>query len=1011
MLEEIELSLVPGDELHGFILEAVDVLDDYHGYGYFFRHRITGMEVYHVANNDIENFFSFIFKTPPNNDCGTPHIIEHCVLAGSKRYPIRDPFMSLLKGSANTFMNAMTYPDYTVYPAASPLPKDFNHLFAVYADAVFNPLLREETFWQEGVRLTADSTGKLKFDGVVYNEMLGALSDHDAIVGRNSIRSLYPDTPYFYESGGDPNHIITLDYRQFAGYYASHYHPSNCRLFVYGNQGIAERLALLDDLYLADHSAITRIGSTPLAKTWTKAKTVSVTSPSEDAATDAHDASVAISWATTLAEEPLEVLTLSILTDILLGNPGAPLYKAIIDSRLAKDISQVSGMDTSFRQMPFTVGFKGIDPQQAEVAQQLILDTLTNIVEEGIPNQLVLNAVKRQEFLLQELTGDVPMGLRAMSRAVRGWLQGLKPHVTIGISKPLETLKQLIEESTLQTGDLFAKRETKTGSYGYFEHWITENLLENPHRCLLIVKPDLAFNTQLEASINQRLTDIQERLGKDGLAKLQADTERFHQFELQRDTPEALRTIPRLTKSDLPETIRTLPQTLKNASGVPLYLQPMEANGIIYTDGLFTVGDLTEEEQFLLPLLTRLLHMTGVGSYSYAEMAVRIREKTGGLFFFIESSSFLQTSSSSLSALAFRLKSLERDHNQALELLSSILRQANVDDPERIYAVLNDLISDYESNVTSAGQMYAAQRAAAQFSPVLQQSEIWNGITQWFFLVGHDPTKSETIEKLGTALRTLRDKIIDRSRLTLHVCTSESLLPMAERQLWDFAATFKSAGDIILTTQTNYTSFDPTSKESLELFRIPSSVSFSALVCKAAEPIDPRQAHQAILGHILTTNHLWEQVRGVGGAYGVSAHIDMLERLCIFSSYRDPRVEGTLNDFKDVLKRVAKEGLDEELVDLAIISIISRELRPLYPKNAAMTAFRRALYGISDTFRIERRSWILETTVEDVQQAAQDLLLSMETYTSAVVIAGQEILEREALQSERLRQETIKLPV
>lgn len=969
------------------------------------------MEVYHVANRDPENFFAFIFKTPPVDDCGTPHIIEHCLLAGSGRYPVRDPFMSLLKGSVNTFMNAMTYPDYTVYPAASPLQKDFKNLFAVYADAVFNPLLREETFWQEGIRISGDAEGKLKFDGVVFNEMLGELSDHDSIVGRQSIRSLYPDTPYFFESGGDPAHIIKLDYRQFAGYYASHYHPSNCKLFLYGDQDVAQQLTLLDDVYLADFSRKNCSGATALAKSWTKPKTAQATSPAEEADPSTNDASVTISWATTLVEDPLEVLTLTILTDILLGNPGAPLYKAIIDSRLAKDISQVSGMDTSFRQMPFTVGFKGIDPKDSEKALSVVLDTLANLVEKGINRKLVMNAVKRQEFILQELTADIPIGLRAMNRALRGWLQGLHPHVTIGVSSALERLKRLISESLPDDDELFATSGKSVGPDGYFERWIRKNLLDNPHRCLLVVKPDSNHNRRLESEISRRLEQVSERLGEEGLVRLQTQNERFLAFEEREDTAEDLSTIPRLAKEDLPGAIRLLAQQQLDIQGVPLYLQPMETNGIIYTDGMLQVSDLDTSEQLLLPLLTRMLHMTGVNEVPYDEMAVRIREHTGGLYFFLESSSMVHSSESSLSALAFRMKCLERDHETALGILLDILRSANLGDPERLVAVVNDLVSDYESNVSSAGQMYASQRASARFSPILRQNEMWNGIAQWLHLKTLDLAEPGTLAALRAALEALRDKIVKRRRLLVHLCAGPSAIDQAHRRVERFIGSLEDTHGGAWHMGKEGNRSDLPSGDPLEIFRIPSSVSFSAMVCKAAEPFEPLQAHQSVLAYILTTNHLWAQVRGLGGAYGVSAHIDMLERLCTFSSYRDPRIAGTLRDFRAVLEQVVRAGVSQELIDQAIISLVGRELRPLYPKDAAMIAFRRALYGITDTFRADRRAWMLSTTVEDIKSAAKTLLDSLEREAGTVVITGQELLERECEANERLRVESVKLPL
>ncbi|MDD3790185.1 MAG: insulinase family protein [Sphaerochaetaceae bacterium] len=984
MVEKKRSELAIGDELHGFILESIDLLKEYQGYGYFFRHRITNMEVYHLANEDRENFFSFLFKTPPVDDRGTPHIIEHCVLAGSKRYPVRDPFMTLLKGSAQTFMNALTFPDFTAYPAASPLEKDFKNLFAVYADAVFNPLLREEVFWQEGIRVEVDEEGELSYKGVVFNEMLGAYSDHESIVTDMAIRSLYPDTPYFYESGGNPTEIVSLNYRQMAGYYASHYHPSNCRLFLYGDQDVEERLLLLDELYLSDYSPINRIEPTPLAKRWNNPKKVKATSPGESSSSEA---TVTVSWATTLAEDPLEVLTLNTLTEILLGNPGAPLYKAIIESGLAKDISPVSGMDVNFRQMPFMVGFKGIDPQRAEDGEQLILETLSKLVSEGIPHQLITNALKRQEFNLKEQTWDTPVGLRAMSRIARGWLQGVKPHVTLGVSKALESLKALVEESRTQEGELFARDHT---SKGYFEQWIVTNLLENPHRCLAIVTPDPSFNHELEEKINSHLSEVKERLGKGGLAQLRGENERFHQFEQLRDSLEDLAKVPSLTRHDLPETIRILEQTKQDLGGIPLYSQPMETNGIVYFDGLLRVDDLSEEETILLPLMSRLLLMTGIKELPYNDVAIKIRDKMGGLVFFLEGSTYLDSDATFL-GLAFRLKCLKEEFPAALSLLGQILQEGNMDDTERLGAVLNDLVSNFESNITSSGHQYAAQRASANFSPLLKQNEMLGGLEQWFFLRDIDANREERLKEVGLKLVKLRDKIVERSRLILHLATNSELLPTCEKQLIPFIDSFPK-GEVSVTNSKEVEILKR-SGAVVELFGIPSTVSFNAMVCRSSAPTEASQVHQSLLATIITTGKLWDAVRSVGGAYGVTCSIDPLERLCAFTSYRDPRVTGTLDDFEKVLREVIEEGIEQDQLDAAIIATISSELRPISPQSRAFLAFRRALYHISDEYRSERRKTVLETTVEDLKEGASQILASLNTFKGVAIIGGEKVLK------------------
>jgi len=996
-LQQKKVPLSDGLEMHGFVLQSTDVLEDYDGLGYTFRHRTTNLELYHVANNDAECLFGYIFKTPPLNDSGVPHIIEHCILAGSKLFPVKDPFMALLKGSVNTFMNAMTGPDYTVYPASSVLPKDFMNLFKVYSDAVFNPLLRKETFWQEGVRLVKDEDGTIRFDGVVYNEMKGEMSDHDSIVVRQSIRNLYPDTPYFYDSGGIPQEIVKLDYRQFVSYYGTYYHPSNCRLFVYGNIDIESILASLDKLYLADYSAISGAGPSPLAKRWTKPKTMVVTSPADNE-DDGNDASVTISWATTLLEDPVQTVTLSVLTDILLGNPGAPLYKAIIDSHISRDVSDASGMDTGFRQLPFTVGFKGIDPKDAEKAQDLVLSTLKDLVENGIDTQLVTNAVKRHEFNMREISGDAPVGMNAFNRCLRGWIQGYAPHTTIHIRKPLETLKELVNRHA--------------DGQGYFEQWIQEHLLDNPHRCLLTVIPDSNHLKNQEEMVKKRIDEIRTTMERGTLEQIEADTVCFEEFEKLRDTPQALATIPRLTVDDLPKDIRILPQDKMLLDSVPLYRQSMHTNDIVYVDGLFYLNDLSEEDHLFLPVLTRLLHMTGVNDLSYDKVAMQIRNLTGALYFYLETSSMLDSETSAMSAFVFRMKCLGSDFPKAVALLSDILVHANVDDTERIVAVINDLISSYEANAISSGHTYAAQRACSVYSPILSQNEKWNGISQWLHLASLDLADRQTVGRIAIILRHLYEKIIDRSKLILHLCTNEPFYTDGISVMEKYVASIPCRSSAHPEDYGKAMNIPfPKEHHHIELFKIPAAVSYSAMVLKSADPMDPKQAHQMVLGYLLTTNQLWERVRGIGGAYGVSASNDLLERLFVFSSYRDPRIDGTLNDFIQVLELVAEHGIDLNLIEQAIISIVGRELKPLYPKEAAMTSFRRALYGISDEYRKQRRSWILNATSDDMRQAAIALLEEARQFSSTVVLAGPAVIDKEAQSQKWTAVKPFKLPL
>ncbi|MFA5513353.1 MAG: insulinase family protein [Sphaerochaetaceae bacterium] len=977
--EEIK-ELNVGDELFGFILKSIDVIEEYRAKGYLFVHRLTNMEVFHLKNDDKENFFSFVFKTPPVDECGTAHIIEHCILAGSRRYPIKDPFMELLKGSVNTFMNGMTYPDYTMYPAASPLEKDYYNLFKVYSDAVFDPLLRRETFWQEGIRLSADENRNLSFDGVVFNEMLGELSEHDSVVGRQSIRSLYPDTPYFYESGGTAEEIIHLNYRQLVGYYAQHYHPSNCRLFLYGNQDGALALNHLEDNYLGNYAKTAAVGASALAKEWTSEQEVFTTSGSEGENPFKNNASITINWATTALENPLEVITLQTLVDILLGNPGAPLYKAIIESELAKDISPISGMDTSFRQMPFSVGFKGINIEDKEQALLLVLKTLTNLVEKGIDKRLISNAIKRQEFYLKEYSSDVPIGFRALNRALRGWLNELHPTTTIGVQKPLQELKNILEKD---------KR--------YFEKWIKKNLLENKHRSLVVVKPDPLFNEQLEETINKRLTEIKGSLEETEWEKLIEDNKNFEAFENSKESEEAIATIPRLNKEDLPKEIRVFEQREENINGVTLYLQNLDTNGIIYTDGFFKIENLSFKELVNIPLLIRMLQLSGVGKLSYDEIALKIRDKTGGLSLFLETSTVLGDNKEEFIALGFRLKALKEDNSEALNLLSDILRNSNLDDLERLKATINDLISSFESSVTSMPQMFGSQRASASLSPLLYKNELLNGIKQWLHLNKIDLKSDEELKKVSLSLIKLRDKIVKKGNLILHICNETK----NEQELLPFITSFEQEEKVAKKRAEQL----PILKD-IELFRIPSPVSFSAVVSLSAKAGSRLQAHQTVLAHVLTTNHLWNQIRGIGGAYGASTHIDMLEELIIFTTYRDPRIKASLNDYFEILKEISNKGIEQNILDKSIINIVGKEIRPLYPKEASMIAFRRKLYNITDNFRSERRSYLLDTSIEDIKNGAKAILEALENKSKTVVIGSQKLFDKDSFTVK-----SVKLPL
>ncbi len=975
-----------GDEVSGFVLSEVSSLGEYKATGYLFRHITTGMEVYQVVNDDKELFFSYVFRTLPNNDAGIAHILEHCCLAGSKKYPVRDPFMTLLKGSTNTFMNAMTYPDRTMYPAASPLKKDFDNLFSVYTDAVFAPLLREETFQQEGVRMVCDGDS-CHFEGVVYNEMLGGSADHDTIVGRNSIRSLFPDTPYSFDSGGDPQQIIQLNYQQFLAFYSMFYHPSNCKLFIYGDMEVGEKLQMLEKEYLTSYAKLNVDSMPPLAETWKSPRSTAFTSPVEEGEGSNGD-SVVLSWATCEASDPLALITLSTLVDILLGNPGAPLYKALLDSKLGKDISPESGMSGDFRQMPFTVGFKGIDAERCDDALEAILSSLKAIVERGIDGDLIASSMKRSRFKQQEIPGGFPNGFRALIRSLKGWLVDQSPSATIGTTAPLQALEAALVENPR-----------------YFEEWIQRYLLDNPHRCLITVRGDKEHEKRQVAAIEKYAQSQSLALGKKGLKQLTLQNEQFLQFELAGDTEEDKQKVPYLKLEDLPSTIE--PNTYENLSiaGRPLSLKKMFCNKIVYADFAIQIEDLSERELMLLPLYIRLLQMTGIGEMEYPEVANKLKSLTGDTNLYVEMGSSYEGADRML--VMCRTRTLVEDFTEALSFLHTLFTSSNVGDIDRLQAALTNLKGDYTDSITYSAHSFASLSASSIFSSVQYEGEQLAGLEQWFFLENlHD----EQLFLVAEEFKALQEKLNNRNRLILNLGCDEELSSSLVASYEEFVLLFDEK-EVVEPRLRSYEKVSQGLTHAVELYRLPSTVSYTAYALRSSKRGTEEQAAQVLLGQIMTGGELWEKVRAQGGAYGVTAHTDVMEELFIFSSYRDPRIAGTLTDFTKSLELYVTKDVEAKDIENALITTVGNDLRPLSPAQNSILSFRRILYNITDEFRTMRRNQMLAMTSSHLNEGAKALLANAGNEDSFVVIAGLQLLETEKAKNPTLDRPSRRLPL
>ncbi|MBO4393086.1 MAG: insulinase family protein, partial [Spirochaetales bacterium] len=579
-------------------------MPEYGGEACLYVHDVTGMEVFFIHSKDTELCCNFMFSTPSEDSKGVAHILEHTILCGSKRYPVKDPFSQVLLSSPNTFLNAITFADKTMYPFASPLKKDFDILFDIYADAVFDPLLRRESFLQEGIRAFGG-----KFDGVVFNEMCGARSTEDSVVQSCCTRDMFRGTPYEFDSGGDPLCIVDLTYEEYLNRYRKWYSPSNCRLFVYGDLDVSEYLDKLEQRYLKGCKKGEKI--IPKSENYMQYRLKPIRIRESCPAGDSR--SVVLSWLTTEGSDTLEVLTVSVLVDILLGNPGAPLYKAITESDLGEDLNPLSGTDVDSPVLTFTVGFSHAKEGSEDEIERFLIDQISSYVKDGLPSDAVEAAIKRLEFKEQEIpTGGLPFGLTTCLKVARSWMRGRNP-----------------EEGALSL-DRLRKLKEKVASGRYFESWMQKNILDNQRRCLLTVESDDDYDSVFHEKLQRKY----EQKVSSGMNP-EKDRALFERFVNTPDSPEALATIERICLSDLPKTIARYEQSRKRLPcKAVFYDYRLFTRGIVYLSIAFDTRGLDLEEKRLLPLLVRSMQMCGTKRHSFSEISTLVKMLTGSFFMY-----------------------------------------------------------------------------------------------------------------------------------------------------------------------------------------------------------------------------------------------------------------------------------------------------------------------------------------------------------------------------------------
>lgn len=935
----------------GFRLLDVKEISDYNSIGYLFKHIKTDMEVYFLSSDDNECFFSYNIYTPPFDNTGVFHILEHTVLTGSKRFPVRDPFMTIDRNSCNTFLNAMTGPDRTYFPAASPVKKDFDNIFSVYTDAVFDSLLRKESFMQEGIRLVK-TKNSLQAEGVVFSEMKGDISDHSSVVQSTINRFLFDEkSPYRFESGGNPPDIIDLSYEKFIETYRKYYVANNITLFLYGNLDIEEKLSFLNDNYLKDRERGEKIERAKSPKEWSEGKTVRATSDSDE---DDDSASVMLSWLLGPSSDSKLNTLLSLLVDILLGNPGCPLYKRIIESGLGLDISSESGMNDSEVNLTFAVGVSGAEEKDSEKIKEMIFSSLREIVEEGLDKTLIEASIRRMEFRHQEIKEGLPTGYRIFfTRVDKGWAYGKNPSEMLEPRKEIQYIRESLEEDG-----------------NFFEKWIEKNLLNNSNVLLSIIVMDKNNSTKREAEIQRK---IEERKGYYS----DEDEKRYKKYEGEKDSVESLKSLPRLTLSDIPN----ITNEIKREEHYGIIVSPLHTNGIVYSDIAFDVSDLTIEELEYVSLLSRVITMTNVGELSYSEFLTKLRFSTGAFSSIFECGT--TCSGKERDFLLIRFKSLNEHFKESLDLVLSLINEGDFSSSERISAVLKDIESDFESSVVSQAHLFSLTSSSRTFSPSLYISEKTQGLSYWIKIKSMLKQKSEDI---GEKLKEVAEKVFSKNRVIYHLTCEDDVVD-------DFASLSSlfikgirgeersgEASHIISTNE---------KKNIAYTFSTPVSyIALSAPVC--AEDKNYCSSERMLIS-ILSQSELWTLVREKGGAYGTGASLDITENIIYFYSYRDPRLDKTIDDF---FLSIEKEDLTEEKLENAKLKVLAKDVRPVGPQSKGIVDLRRYLYEITDSLRRDIKESMLSVSLSDMEKAKSTLIEQLKNDNSITALTSSKMVKK-----------------
>ena len=927
-------------------------------------HKRTGARLLSVINDDENKVFSISFRTPPKDSTGVAHILEHSVLNGSEKYPVKEPFVELLKGSLATFVNAMTYPDKTCYPVASQNIQDFYNLIDVYMDAVFHPLISEQTLMQEGWHYELnDPSEPLTYKGVVFNEMKGAYSSPDGVLETRVINSLFPKHVYGVDPGGDPRHIPDLTYEAFRSFHETYYHPSNSFIFFYGNDDPEKRLELMEK-YLKPYEKTKVKSKIPLKKPFKQAKKVQYVYDAGQDADIRKKHYLTVNWVLPDTSEPVLNFSLRILGHILIGTPASPLKKALLDSGLGADLAGI-GLESDVRQIIFSTGLKGTRARDAKKIEGLIFNTLEDLVHDGIDPDMIAAAINTIEFRLRENnTGAFPRGIALMLRSLTTWLHDDDPVKLLAFEAPLNDIKARLAND---------KR--------YFEKLIQDHLLDNTHRTTLRLKPDPELGRRFDEEEKARLVKIRASLTDEQLNEIAENTKRLKERQETPDSEESLATIPVLKLQDLEKQSRTIPIEVMDTQDAKVLYHDLFTNGIVYLDLGFDLHAVPKDLLPLTEVFARALLEMGTATEDYVKLSQRIGKGTGG----ISSTAVTATvigSRESVAELFLRGKATVQQAAELLNILKDVLLTAKFDNRERLKQIVLEERAGLESALVPQGHVYVNQRLRSQFSESGWAKEQMSGISYLLALRDLEKAIDKKWPSVLGKLEAMRAALVNRKALLGNVTVDSANWNIFKPQFEAFLSSLPSR-------DTKLSAFNIQPAQIKEGLTIPAQVNY---VGKGANLYDLGYEYdgsaEVVVGY-LRMAYLWEKIRVQGGAYGAFSVFDDASGVFTYLSYRDPNVAATIENYDKAaafLKGLDASRLSDNELTKAIIGAIGDMDAYQLPDAKGYTSMLRYLTNRTDALRQKTREEVLSTNGEDFIAFGE--VLEKAAQSEAVTVLG-----------------------